>query len=268
MSYNFVSINSNYNWQALESLLNMPKVWLVVDIDDTLLTPRHYTCSTHWYVTYNRLHKESYDQEELAEHYRPCMQIFGHQPVDPALNKIVANYFPTGKVLAITHRLVDFANETIAHLQEVGVDFAAGKEAEMLKGGQDIFDRAIIYAGYDLSTAHFRHKGELLKEYILSLTEEERPLHILMVEDSKHNLHAVAETMFDMNILFSGHHVPDVARYQEQYTHEHKLCLADYQYSEITAQRNAATDIMLHCGGQCVLHGVYPAEVCDGYEAW
>lgn len=179
---------------------------ILLDIDDVIITPVQYLCSSTWYANYHAQNKLKLTPHELISDFYKCMNNTNYKVVSDELVKDFTSIINEKPVLGFTARTHHFAQETFNKVQSVGMKFTTKYD-----GTYDYIKNGIIYVGYNLDTVKSNNKGELLN----SLLQSKEFLNfktIIFIDDTLRNIEEVESKLSDDIYLYNIHYTEAKAR--------------------------------------------------------
>jgi hypothetical protein len=177
-----------------------PLSWLVLDIDETLVTTREFPGCEKWYEERVSIHSALGKVAAIQKANEEWEQLHLKTPVVCVENSIpewVASFRQRpSPMIAATARAPRFAERTRSQLKEAGI--------EILPFGQNLQLSDTVYEGGILFVGPLGDKGRALRELFLTLGT---PLSVIMVDDKRHHLESAETHLGQAGIGFQGAHI-------------------------------------------------------------
>lgn len=214
-----------YNKQYIETLAQNADL-ILLDIDDVIITPKQYLCSSSWYERYHALNKHKIDSHHLIEKIYYCMKKTEYEAVNNYLINDMSHLATHKPVLGFTARIISFAEETSTAIKNSNMQFSN------ININLDTYHNGVIYVGHDKETAKSNNKGVFLKE-LLAKEQFKDVKSILFIDDTLKNLQDVESEMPSW-ITFYGVHFTEVkAKLFCEYTQQQLDGIANDQWQEM-----------------------------------
>ncbi|MBM4210983.1 MAG: DUF2608 domain-containing protein [Gammaproteobacteria bacterium] len=197
---------------------------VLLDIDDVIITPKQYLCSSSWYGRYHTVKKYVLTPHNLIKDFYSCMNKTDYEAVNANLIDDMSYLAKIKPVLGFTARIISFASETNTAIKSSNMKFSKLDHSFH----QNIND-GIIYVGYNKDTAKSNNKGEFLNN-LLETEQFKNITSILFVDDTLKNLQEVGDAV-PSNIQFYGVHFTEAkAKLFCDYNQKELDVIADYQW--------------------------------------
>jgi FMN phosphatase YigB (HAD superfamily) len=194
---------------------HLPEVDLVIfDIDHTILEAKTAFCHSNWfYDQYEEAKALGINEEKVLAALLPPWEkaqlhceVKAVEPFTPALIREIQE--SKIKVMALTSRSQRVAEETIAQLQSLGIDFS---NSAPVKGDFSVDSaKQVLSKSGIVFTTDYLTKGDVLKHYLERAPI--KPRRILFVDDSWNNLISVSQVLSAESISVQAFHYPLVKR--------------------------------------------------------
>lgn len=185
---------------------------VVFDIDNTLLEAKNSYC--HVNVFYDLLDEgvargvsELEIMEKISSPWEKLQKNCAVKPVEALIPHFIWELQKTKKVMALTSRSGDIADETIAQLKAIGVDFSLSAPK---KNDIEHFGKDLLYKDGVIFTSEKVSKGPSLKAYLARCGFS--PKHVLFVDDRFNNLVSVDEVLKRDGVKIDAFFYPRVQR--------------------------------------------------------
>ena len=221
-----ISTLALYNKQYVLKIANTADI-VLLDIDDVIITPNQYLCSTSWYGRYHTLNKGILSPHTLIQDFYTCMNRTEYQAVNLDLIEDMSNLANEKSVLGFTARIVSFAPETHSAIKKTGMKFSsfADNMHENIQNG-------VIYVGYNIRTGKSNNNGDFLA-HLLQMKKFEGVKSILFIDDTLRNLQEVKDAL-PSHINFYGIHFTEAkARLFCDYEQKDLDAISDYQFEHM-----------------------------------
>ncbi len=185
----------------IEPLLTLdPQAWLILDIDETLVTTEKFPGCEKWYEERVHHHKtlgtEAAVEKANAEweeiHLKTAVVC-----VEKSIPFWLASFQKTRRTIAATARAPRFAKRTRAQLKEVGIEFSGSGETHELSNSAS-YQNGVLYVG------PLGNKGSSLTELFLKIG---KPASVVMVDDKLHHLEGAETKLNGVSVAFRGGHI-------------------------------------------------------------
>lgn len=206
-------IHTIYSMKEIEPFL--PTADLVIfDIDNTLLEAKnHHYCHVNLY--YDLLEegiKKGHTEDDIVNVISPLWEALQKNclvaPTEDFLPDLVRSLQKNKKVMALTSRSKDIADETIAQLKSIGLDFT--ESARQLGDLKSFNNDGLFYKNGIIFTSEKIAKGPSLKKYLSLGTSF--PDHLLFVDDRYNNIVSVTKTLEENQLKIDAFFYPRVSR--------------------------------------------------------
>jgi uncharacterized protein DUF2608 len=207
---------------------------ILLDIDDVIITPTQYTCSSTWYSRYHKANSNFLSNYNLIENFYKCLNTTSYEPVSKKLVKDFTEMSYNHIVIGFTARTIEFAKEALEQIASVKMSFSNN-----LGINHPNFFGGIIFAGYDKDTAKPNDKGLILKS-ILELNNLS-PNGIFFIDDSERNLENVYRHFNGITNIHLVHYTEVKTRLYLEFEQEELDNMGELQFSEIKEIGRIAT---------------------------
>lgn len=186
---------------------------VIFDIDHTILESTTAYCHSNWfYDHYEQAIKQGVNETTALNALLPPWEQSQKGCVVKAVETItptlVQNIQASGKkVMALTTRSLHVADDTIAQLHSLGIDFS---DSAPHKGPTPLLNNQVFVKNGIVFTSEYLAKGDVLKEYLKHA--HLAPKNIVFVDDSMRNLVSVTSVLGQDDITVHAFHYPLVKR--------------------------------------------------------
>ena len=196
---------------------------ILLDLDDVVLTPNQFVCSTQWYYKYYLENKDLFIADELVYDIHDCRKNTKYKHVSLQLIQDFSELAKSKIVVGFTARERSFAEETESHLKEVGMSFSYHYVQN------NYISNAVVYVGLAPDKKRENDKGLVLKE-LLDSNVFGNVKSVLLIYDSSKNIDNVNKALSD-DIKFTSIHYTEVNdRLLKDYTEEQLMFIGDRQF--------------------------------------
>lgn len=178
----------------------LPEAWLVLDIDETLVTTQEFKGCEKWYEERVKHHHalgpkasvEKANEEWEAVHLKTPVVC-----VEDSIPVWVAAFQQARPTIGATARAPRFAERTRAQLKAAGIEFQPFKRDQTLSQFAS-YQNGILFVG------PLGNKGLSLKELFSTIG---KPPSVVMVDDKIHHLQSASEQLASLGVAFRGGHI-------------------------------------------------------------
>lgn len=170
---------------------------VIFDIDHTILEAKTVYCHSNWFYDRYEEAKAQGISEEKALHalvspweqaQKDCL-VRAVEPITPSLIQKIQQ--SGKKVMALTSRSSNIAEETILQLTSLGVDFSASApiayDTNLFMGHGVLQKNGVVF------TSDYLSKGDVLQKYLA--IAQFNPTNIVFIDDSMNNLMSVSKVL-------------------------------------------------------------------------
>ncbi|AIF80976.1 hypothetical protein I862_02065 [endosymbiont of Acanthamoeba sp. UWC8] len=184
---------------------------VLVDLDDVILTPAQYICSSTWYAQYIRntkshINERIEDNSLLTTYFADilynCFTATSFNAVDSNLINLLTSLSSKHLVIGLTGRTGLFSEQTGEWLTKLGMKFTESEVEFSNSTDSPIMSNGVIYVGHEIITGLPKDKGKALNEFIKLYP---KPIEkIVLIDDIIRNHHHVERFAEEYNIEYLG----------------------------------------------------------------
>jgi hydroxymethylpyrimidine pyrophosphatase-like HAD family hydrolase len=212
-----------------------PQTLVVLDIDDTLLTPTQ-TLGTHtWFLSRLKHHLETKKDDTAAldralAEWSAVRHLTDVKLVETNTEEIVSQLQADGiAVMGLTGQEITLSKSTVLQLRTLGIDLS--KTPPIKKDVYFTYEgHGVLFRDGILFTSR-SNKGAVITKFLEIINYQ--PKHILFIDNEEHQLHALEKQVKYKKIRFTGLRYSASDERSQNYSQE----IADIQWRHSTFNR-------------------------------